>query len=79
MIELSEALRLFTIYTGKLLGYHDLVKWWVKFITGQFCRESRLPFSQIQRPESGIKDGFEEMEHEFHPEKQNYLFQMFRS
>ena len=78
MIELSEALRLFTVYTGTLLSYHDLVKWWVKFITGQFCRESRLPFSQItvpftekrlQRAESGIKDGFEEMQHEFYPEK----------
>ena len=62
----------------------------MKFIIGQFCRESRLPFSQItvpftekrlQRAESGIKDGFEEMEHEFNPEKQvkqDYLFQMFR-
>ena len=90
MIELFEALSLFTIYMGKLVGYHDLVKWWVKFITGQFCRESRLPYLQIsvpftekrlQRPESGIKDDFEEMEHEFHPEKQvkqDYLFQMFR-
>ena len=64
MIDLFEALRLFTIYMGRLVGYHDLVKWWVKFIIGQFCRESRLPFSQItvpftekrlQRPESGIK------------------------
>ena len=64
MIDLFEALRLFTIYMCRLVGYHDLVKWWVKFIIGQFCRESRLPFSQItvpftekrlQRPESGIK------------------------
>ena len=33
----------------------------------------------MRRPETGIKDGFEEMEHEipfgiFHPEKQDHLF-----
>ena len=52
-----------------------------------FVPESRLPFLQIssvhrktpRRPETGIKDGFEEMKHEFpfgifHPEKQDYLF-----
>ena len=41
-----------------------------------FVPESHLPFVQT---ETGIKDGFEEMEHEFllgifHPEKQDYLF-----
>ena len=34
---------------------------------------------RLRRPETGIKDGFEEMEHEFlfgifRPEKQDYLF-----
>ena len=36
---------------------------------------------RLQGAESGIKDGFEEMEHEFNPGKQvkqDYLFQMFR-
>ena len=40
-----------------------------------------VPFTQKRprRPETGIKDGFEGMEHElpfgiFHPEKQDYLF-----
>ena len=54
-----------------------------------FVPESRLPFVQISsiyrktRPETGIKDGFEEMEHEFpfgtfRPEKTGLPFQMFR-
>jgi len=40
-----------------------------------------VPFTgkRLRRPETGIKDGFEEIEHEFllgifHPEKQDYLF-----
>ena len=44
--------------------------------------ESRLPFVQISyicrktatKAWTGIKDGFEEREHEFRPEKQDYLF-----
>ena len=53
-----------------------------------FVSESRLPFCTYisvlftkkppRRPETGIKDGFKEIEHEFpfgtfRPEKQNYL------
>ena len=44
-----------------------------------------VPFTEKQprRPETGIKDGFEEMEHEFpsgtfRPEKTGLPFQMFR-
>ena len=55
-----------------------------------FVPDSRLPFAQIssiyrkrpRKPETGIKDGFEEMEHEFpfgtfRSEKQDYFFRNF--
>ena len=69
---------------------HGVVKWFAKFRTGKFRPLNRVyhqyhwnksvPFTEKRprRPETGIKDGFEEMEHEFpfgifHPEKQDYL------
>ena len=57
-----------------------------KFKTGKFCSRfafticaNQLTEKRPRKPETGIKDGFEEMEHElplgtFRPEKQDYLF-----
>jgi len=63
-------------------------KWYAKFRTGKFPSRNRVyhlyesvPFTGKwpRSPETGVKDGFEEMEHEFlfgifRPEKQDYLF-----
>ena len=82
---------------GKLvdpLSIHGLGKWYAKFRTGKFrpgiavticTNRFNLPKKRPRRPEPGIKDGFEEMDHEFpfgifRPEKKKtgQPFQMFR-
>ena len=62
---------------GKLvdpLSIHGLGKWYTKFRTGKFrpgiavticTNRLNLPKKRPRRPEPGIKDGFEEMDHEF--------------
>ena len=67
---------------------HGLGKWYAKFSAGKFrpgiaftiCNKS-VPFTKKRprRPEPGIKNDFEKMEHKlplgtFRPEKQDYLF-----
>ena len=78
----------FTIYTGKPVGLRSGQMPVRKHSSGlvNFAPESRLPFTgkRPRKPETGIKDGFEEMEHEFPfgisiPSGQTGLpFQMFR-
>ena len=64
-----------------------LGKWYAKFRTGKF--RSGVAFTictnqfHLSRPETGIKDGFQEMEHKlllgiFCPEKTGPPFQIFR-
>ena len=64
--------RLFTIFMGNWL-VHGLGKWYAKFRTGKF--HPGVAFTTwtkhfhyqktAAKPEIGIKDGFEDMEHEF--------------
>ena len=79
-------------FTWANQSVHGLGKWYAKFRTGEFrpgiVRVYHLyksvPFTEKRprRSETGIKDGLEEMEHEFPLEnfvqnKHDYLFQMF--
>ena len=70
-----------------LRSVHSAGKLFAKFRTGEFSRNrvyhlyKSVPFTGKgpRRPETGIKDGFEKMEHKFpfgifHSEKQDYLF-----
>ena len=76
-------------FTWANRSVHSLSKWFAKFRTGEFRPGIAITISTIstdqlrpRRPETGIKDGFEEMDHEspfgiFHPDKQDYLFRCF--
>ena len=76
-------------FTWANRSVHSLSKWFAEFRTGKFRPGIAITISTIstdqlrpRRPETGIKDGFEEMDHEFpfgifHPDKQDYLFRCF--
>ena len=82
---------LFAIYMGKPVGSRvgqmvsKIQDWWIWYRNRVYHLYKSVPFTEKQprRPETGIKDGFEEMEHEFpsgtfRPEKTGLPFQMFR-
>ena len=79
------------IFTWSNRLVHGLGKWHAKIWTGEFCpgiaftictNQFHLPKNDregLKRPKTGLKDGFEEMEHEFpfgifRPEKHDHLF-----
>ena len=79
--------RLFTIYLGKPVGpcfwqmISKIQDWGILSLNRVYHLYKSVPFTKKrpQRRETGIKDGWEEMEYgflfgRFYPEKQDYLF-----
>ena len=79
--------RLFTIYLGKPVGprfwqmISKIQDWGILSLNRVYHLYKSVPFTKKrpQRRETGIKDGWEEMEYEFlfgrfYPEKEDYLF-----
>ena len=76
------------LFTWVNRSVHGSGKWYAKFRTGKFPSRNRVyHLDELvlftgkwpRSPETGVKDGFEEMEHEFlfgifRPEKQDNLF-----